>query len=224
MEQTILALLTAQFPGVGEVILRRTINKIVKTAKTEDDAKAAVEALTIEDIINSYADSRVTEATNTAISNYEKKHNIKDGVKIEDSKQKQASKDVEPEDQQDDKLKAALDAIKALSDKIDTLEQSKIATSRLDKLKDVIKDAPEQFRNRISEDFNRMSFKDDEDFNSWIGNVQKDSETLTNDERGKGALFTPPAGGRGKGDQLPAELQAAIKERAESQPSKQALY
>lgn len=223
MEQTILALLTAQFPGVGEVILRRTINKIVKTAKTEDDAKAAVEALTIEDIINSYADSRVTEATNTAISNYEKKHNIKDGVKIEDSKQKQASKDVEP-DPQDDKLKAALEAIKALNDKIDTLEQSKIATSRLDKLKDVIKDAPEQFRNRISEDFNRMSFKDDEDFNSWIANVQKDSETLTNDERGKGALFTPPAGGRGKGDQLPAELQAAIKERAESQPSKQALY
>lgn len=83
MYQEILNQLKAKFTGVSENILVRIATKLAQTNTTAEQAKATVEAYTLQQVIDGYADSRATEATQTAVSNYEKKHGLKDGVKVE---------------------------------------------------------------------------------------------------------------------------------------------
>ena len=81
MKAQLLALLIAKFMGVSEQILSRIADRLAKTATTEDQVTTAVEGVTLQSVIDSYADGRATDATNTAISNYEKKHGLTNGQK-----------------------------------------------------------------------------------------------------------------------------------------------
>lgn len=82
MKEKILVALKAKFTGVPEVILDRIATKMAKTITTEDQVNSQVEGMTLQYIFDSYGDSRATEASQTAVSNYEKKHSIKDGKPI----------------------------------------------------------------------------------------------------------------------------------------------
>ena len=74
-----LASLKTKFEGVDEKVLSRIVAKVAKTAKSEDDVDDFVSEMTIQSVIDSYTDSRVTEGSASAIESYEKKHGIKDG-------------------------------------------------------------------------------------------------------------------------------------------------
>lgn len=84
MKEKILAALKTKFAGVPEAILDRIATKMAKTVTTEDQVNSLVEGVTLQHVFDSYGDSRATEASQTAVSNYEKKHNIKDGKPIVD--------------------------------------------------------------------------------------------------------------------------------------------
>lgn len=91
MLQEILNALKAKFEGVSDAVLNRIAAKLAKTVTTAEQVKSAVDGVTLQQVIDSYADNRATEATQTAIRNYEQKHGLKDGVKIDnqgDSKKK----------------------------------------------------------------------------------------------------------------------------------------
>ena len=83
MYEYILNLLKNKYLGVNDTILSRVAKKLAETAKTEDEAKTEVEGVTFQKLLDSYGDSRATEATKTAVANYEKKHNLKDGKIVE---------------------------------------------------------------------------------------------------------------------------------------------
>ena len=85
--------LTTKFPGVAASVLDRIATKLAKTVTTAEQVATAVEGITIQQVIDSYTDSRVTEASDTArknaVQDYETRHGLKDGVK----KQGDESKD-----------------------------------------------------------------------------------------------------------------------------------
>lgn len=79
MKKIILDALKAKYVGVSESILNRMAEKLVKTVTKEEDVAAAVEAVTFQQVIDSEADRRATEASQSAVANYEKRHSLKKG-------------------------------------------------------------------------------------------------------------------------------------------------
>ena len=73
MRQQILDALKAKFQGVSEKILGRIADKLAKTVTTAEQVATAVEGVTLQQLLDSYGDSRATEAQQTAVHNYESK-------------------------------------------------------------------------------------------------------------------------------------------------------
>ena len=84
MRKQILEALKAKFEGVSEAVLGRIADKLAKTVTTEEQVATAVEGVTLQQVIDGYADSRATEAQKTAVRSYEQKHGLKDGVKVKE--------------------------------------------------------------------------------------------------------------------------------------------
>lgn len=219
MKKEILEALKAKFVGVSEAILNRIADKLAKTVIKQEDVATAIEGVTFQQVLESYGDSRATEAQQTAVTNYEKKHGLKDGKKVEEPKpteQPKPNEETKPgKEDMPAWARALIDSNKTLSDKLSAMEGEKIATSRKSSLEAILKNAPEKIRQRYEKDFVRMTFKDDEDFNSWIGEITPDVEAITNEYQAKGGVVTRPKAGAagGKGEEKNPYLEARIKER-----------
>lgn len=219
MKKEILEALKAKFVGVSEAILNSLADKLAKTVIKQEDVATAIEGVTFQQVLESYGDSRATEAQQTAVTNYEKKHGLKDGKKVEEPKpteQPKPNEETKPgKEDMPAWAKALIDSNKTLSDKLSAMEGEKIATSRKSSLEAILKNAPEKIRQRYEKDFVRMTFKDDEDFNSWIGEITPDVEAITNEYQAKGGVVTRPKAGAagGKGEEKNPYLEARIKER-----------
>jgi hypothetical protein len=84
--EQILAGLKTKFTGVEDATLQRIASKKAEGVTDESKVNSIVEGISFQDVLNSYGDYRADGAQKTAISNYEKKHNIKDGKPIEEPK------------------------------------------------------------------------------------------------------------------------------------------
>ena len=215
MKNKILELLKPKFEGVSETILGRIADKLSKTAKTDEDVNTLVEGVTFQQILESYGDSRATEAQQSAVANYEKKHGLKDGksVKTEPKTEPKA----EPKTENDDVpawAKALIDSNNSLKSELEAIKGEKTTNKRKSELDKVLNKAPEKIRQRYTKDFERMSFKDDEDFNAWIGDITPDVEAITNEYNTKGGVVRrPKSGGGGNGENENVHLKARIAER-----------
>lgn len=215
MKNKILELLKPKFEGVSETILGRIADKLAKTAKTDEDVNTLIEGVTFQQILESYGDSRATEAQQSAVANYEKKHGLKDGksVKTEPKTEPKA----EPKTEDDDVpawAKAIIDSNNSLKSELEAIKGEKTTNKRKSELDKVLNKAPEKIRQRYTKDFERMSFKDDEDFNAWIGDITPDVEAITNDYNTKGGVVRrPKSGGGGNGENENVHLKARIAER-----------
>lgn len=242
----ILDALRKKFEGVDEKVLNRIARNAAKTVKTEDEATQFVEDYTIQQVIDSYSDSRVTES----ISSYEKKHGLKDGKPastdddpedVEENKDpdkdKKGKKDDDPDEdgkgkgkkdnKEDDDMpswaRALIDGQTRLNERLDGIEKGKQADARKSKFLEAIKDAPEKFRERAEKKFARYTFKDDEDFETYLEELAEEVEEVSTAEETKGAIVNPPKGGNkgGSGNYQPSAAMKARTERnkAEVTPS-----
>ena len=232
MRKEILDALKAKFEGVSEAILGRIADKIAKTAKTLEEVTAAVEGVTFQQVLESYGDSRATEAQQSAVTNYEKKHGLKDGKKVETGggtpPNPVESKGKEGENKKGEDLSALIEAavnnaIKPLSDELATIKGEKVANNRKSKLNKILDGAPEKIRQRYEKDFDRMNFKDDEDFDGWIGEITPDIEGIKSDFEAKGGLVSKTKGGKAGasgGEENPyIKARIAAREAAKTAPA-----
>lgn len=228
MKKVLLDALKAKFEGVSEAILSRIADKLAKTAKSDEDVTTLVEGVTFQNILESYGDSRATEAQQSAVSNYEKKHGLKDGKKVkteEGADEEGKSKDTEGQDLASKIAAAVAAAIKPLNDELAAMKSEKTETTRKGKLAGVLSKAPEKVRLRYEKDFARMAFADDEDFNAWVEEITPDVEAIANDFVSKGGIVTRPKGGSGGGSVTGADnpfLKARIAEQ-EKAPATSAI-
>lgn len=83
MKEKLLALLQTKFNGVDTAILDPIATKKVEGITDENQLPAIVEGIGFQDVLTRYGDYRAGGATQTAIRNYEERHNLKDGKPIE---------------------------------------------------------------------------------------------------------------------------------------------
>lgn len=79
MKEKLLALLIAKFAGVDNAILDRIATKQAATITDEGQLQTVADGVTFATIVNSEGDRRATEASQSAVLNYEKKHGLKEG-------------------------------------------------------------------------------------------------------------------------------------------------
>lgn len=92
MKEKIFTALKLKFNEVQDAILNRVAEKLSETVTTEDAVATAVEGVTLQNLLESYADSRANDAAQTAVRNFRQKHGLgEDGkpTKKEDPKPQQ---------------------------------------------------------------------------------------------------------------------------------------
>lgn len=202
MKQTILEALKQKFEGVSESILGRVADKIAKTATTPEEVSTSVEGMTLQSLIDSYGDSRATEAQRSAVSNYERKHNLKDGQKVHT--------DGKSADDTPDWAKALIEQNKLLQQRISSIEGEKAYASRKQQVEALVGKLPSPLRKAYA----RMEYKDlsDEDFDTLLTEVGAEVEAVRKETSSTGAIFGKPLASQGGADKsaTDAEVNAVV--------------
>lgn len=140
--EQILAGLKTKFQGVEDATLQRIATKKSEGVTDESKVDSIVEGISFQDVLTSYGDYRADGAQKTAVSNYEKKHNIKDGKPIEEPKPQDPPTDPKPNGPQDlaAQIAAALGtALKPLTDRMDAMDAKTKADARNAQIDEVAK-------------------------------------------------------------------------------------
>lgn len=208
MKKELLDALKAKFPGVSDNVLDRIATKLAKTATTAEQVKTAVEGVTIQQVIESYGDSRATEASNTArenaVKDYETRYGLKDGVKTNTA-------GGEPTGGATNQTTGGTEEIPAwaqkLFDRLDAQDAARTTETRKQKLNAVIEKLPESMRKA----YERIPLDKytDEEFTTMLGEVTTEVEGIANETAAKGAVFGKPSANNG--GQTTTELSDAQK-------------
>lgn len=232
MKQKLFDALKAKFPGVNANVLNRIAEKLAKTVTTDEQVTTAVAGVTQEfiEIIESYGDSRATEAQQTAVHTYETKYGLKDGQKIDATggaaggqagsgttvQQQQSAGSAQ--EQVPAWAQALIDSNKKLNDRLDKMDGERTTATRKQQLSTIIEKLPENLRKA----YERTPVNDltDEQFNALVGEITTEVNGIVSEVQAKGAVFGKPTitGGTGnQGGELTQEQQEAIAHR-ESKP------
>lgn len=171
MKEKILALLKTKFPGVDEATLSRIAEKKATGATDESQLQTIADGVSFTDVLNSYGDFRANSAVTSAVSNYEKKHGLKDGKPIENPNPN-PNPSPKPEDKKDDVpawAQALIDSNKSLSSELSALKQEKLQATRQDQ---VLAKAKEYGIPEILA--KRYSIPDDADLDTYFKDVKQE--------------------------------------------------
>lgn len=220
MRQKIFEALKAKFSGVNANVLNRIADKLAKTVTTDEQVATAVAGVTQEliEVIESYGDSRATEAQQTAVSNYESKYGLKEGkpanggaateqgggTTVTTTPPAGGAEAVPAWAQQ------LIDSNKTLTDRLNKLDGERTTATRKQQLATIVAKLPETLR----KPYERISVDTltDEQFTTLVGEVTTEVDGLVADVNAKGAVFGRPTAHNGgnQGDALTKEQEAAI--------------
>ena len=172
--EKLLAALKTKFQGVEDATLQRIASKKAEGVTDESKVNSIVEGISFQDVLTSYGDYRADGAQKTAISNYEKKHNIKDGKPIEEPKPQDPPTDPKPNESQDlaAQIAAALGtALKPLADRIDAMDAKTKADARNQQIDEVAKSfgIPEFA-------YKGKTIADDADLNQYFADLKQEMQ------------------------------------------------
>jgi len=214
MKQQLLDALKAKFEGVSDKILDRIADKLAKTVTKAEEVQTAVDGVTFQQVLESYGDSRATEAQQSAVKNYEAKHNLKDGKPVEKEEPKPTPKPQGGGDDVPEWAKAMQEQLKNLQTENAQLRAERTTEARRAQLSALTSKLDEPLRkgyDRIPVD--QMS---DEDFGKLLTDVNGEVEAISQKYVTKGGGRPFVAAGPA-GDKLTKEQEAAIAQR-EGQP------
>ncbi len=142
--EQILAALKTKFQGVEDATLQRIASKKSEGVTDESKVNSIVEGISFQDVLNSYGDYRADGAQKTAISNYEKKHNIKDGKPVEETKPQQPQTPAptpqpKPAEEVPAWAQSLIDSNKTLSEKLAAMDAKTKADIRYQQIDEVAK-------------------------------------------------------------------------------------
>ena len=189
MKSQILEALKAKFVGVSEAILSKYAEKLAKKVLKEEDVATAVEGVTFQQILDSYGDSRATEASQTAVSNYEKKHGLKDGKAIEGGAHQNQNQQPDPKDVPA-WAQALIEDNKRFKEMFEGDKKERLTASRKQKLNAVIEKLPASLRKA----YERTSIDTltDEEFDTLITEVEAEVGEIGNNIQARGAVIGQP--------------------------------
>lgn len=219
MFELILKALKTKFPGVDAKILERIAKKKAETTTKEEEVQTVVDGVTFQSILESEGDRRAVEAQKTAVSNYEKKYKLKDGKPTETPEPPKPNTNEPPQggawEQVTEKLNKLEQANNELQQRLNGFETEKLGNQRKVKFEALFEGASEKLKERYMRNYDRLSFKDDDDFNGWLDTQKPFIDEDIKTEKAAGAAGTPPLGGRRKaGDQADPAVTAYLNAEA----------
>ena len=220
MKQLILNALKTKFAGVSEQILDRVATKLVQTVTTAEQVQTAVDGVTFQQVLESYGDSRATQATQTAVHNYETKYGLKDGAKVKPEQQTPPDTPPTPptgggtDNAVTKALAELLEQNKKLNERLDRMDADRTTATRKQQISTLIEKLPENLRKAYSR--TPVDGMTDEQFQTLVGEITTEGGDITSSINQKGAIFGKPAaqnGGSTGTEQLTKEQEAAISQR-----------
>ena len=201
MKKFILDLLKTKFEGVSEDVLEGMAAKLAKTATTEEQATTSVEGVTIQKVIESYTDRRVTQSVATAVENYKKNNPQPEPPKPNDADDKGNA-------QQDETLKALLDKFAKLEGQMMQMNAEKVESGRRQQLNTLIEKLPKSMQSV----YGHINLKemDEEKFEAFKDSVKTDVETTLSELKANGATIQSPYQNTGQGNDELTEAQIAL--------------
>lgn len=220
MKEQILEALRAKFPGRSAVILGRIADKLAKTATTPEQVTTAVEGVTPEliEVIESYGDSRATEASTTAVTNYEAKYGLREGKPTTTPAPTGEGNDNAPKGQADESVPAwavsLTERVTALQNELNRRDAERTTTGRRQALEAIYGHLPEPLR----KGYERIPLDtlSDEEFTKLSADVTAEVGEIGQAFAAKGAVFSTPSahhGGAGAQKELTKEQIEEINRR-----------
>ncbi len=208
MKQNIIEALVTKF-GIDAKMVEGIAEKLSKTVTTEEEVATAVEGVTFQQVMESYADKRANEASDTArknaIKKYESQYGLKDGKPLKDPKDPEpkdpepkpdptkpdpSKPSIPPKAELPEEVAQALKELAAqntklseqvanLSGKIAGFEAKDLATVRRNKLNAAISKLTE----KQQKPYTRISLDgmSDEDFDAFLEEVTADASAMAAD-------------------------------------------
>ena len=173
--EQILAGLKTKFQGVEDATLQRIASKKAEGVTDESKVNSIVEGISFQDVLTSYGDYRADGAQKTAVSNYEKKHNIKDGKPIEEPKPQDPLPTPTPQSNPTEQVpswaQSLIDSNKTLSEKLAAMDAKTKADERNQQIAAVAKSfgIPEYV-------YKGKQIADDVDLNQYFTDVKQEMQ------------------------------------------------
>lgn len=171
--EQILAGLRTKFQGADDATLHRMASKKAEGVTDESKVNSIVEGISFQDVLTSYGDYRADGAQKTAVSNYEKKHNIKDGKPIEEPKPQDPLPTPTPQtaEQVPAWAQSLIDSNKTLSEKLAAMDAKAKADERNQQIAAVAKSfgIPEYV-------YKGKQIADDVDLNQYFTDVKQEMQ------------------------------------------------
>lgn len=189
MKDAIITALAAKFEGLTNEVYERVAQKLLKdkTIVTEDDVATAVAGVTFASLLASEGDRRATEASQTAVRNYENKHHLKDG-KPTDAPQPPTT----PPTQEDipQWAQALIDSNKSLREELNTIRATNTLQERRSQLKPILEKLPEPMRKAYER--TNIDNLTDEQFATIKTEITAEVEAVNKELSAKGVVFSAP--------------------------------
>ena len=173
--EQILAGLRTKFQGADDATLQRIASKKAEGVTDESKVNSIVEGISFQDVLTSYGDYRADGAQKTAVSNYEKKHNIKDGKPIEEPKPQDPLPTPTPQSKPTEQVPAwaqsLINSNKTLSEKLAAMDAKTKADERSQQIAAVAKSfgIPEYV-------YKGKQIADDVDLNQYFTDVKQEMQ------------------------------------------------
>ena len=221
MKQQILTALKAKFVGVSDAILDRVATKLAQTVTTAEQVQTAVDGVTFQQVLESYGDSRATQATQTAVHNYETKYGLKDGVKVTPPEQQPPVPPVTPPvtppaggaEAVPAWAQALIESNNSLKNELAQMKTDRTTETRKQQISTLIEKLPENLRKAYSR--TPVDGLTDDQFTALVGEITTEVGDIQSSIQQKGAVFGKPAAQNGgnQGAELTKEQVAAISQR-----------
>ena len=193
MRKEILDALKAKFTGVSEKILGRIADRLAKTVTTQEQVATAVEGVTFQQVLDSYGDSRATEATQTAVANYEAKHGLKDG-KVVQKPEPTGTVKTDGDGDGGEKIPAwaqkLIESNKTLTEQVRTMQGEKLTANRREQLSKIISTLPPSIRKAYER--TPVDTLTDEEFETLKGEITTEAAEIAKETTAKGVVFGRP--------------------------------
>jgi len=203
MKEKILALLQSKFAGVRKDGLNQLATIMALTVTTEEEATQTVEKLTDETVgqfvtdWRKETDAEISKANKTHEENLKKKFNfVEKGTPTPPTPPNPPTPHTELNA---DAIAAIVQkAIEPFASELNSIKTIKTVETRKQLLSKELEPLEEGFRDPFIKAFDRMTFKDDEDFNSHLETVKTDVAKLNQSLIDKGLSSNRPIVSFGK--------------------------
>jgi len=219
MKEKILAFLMAKLTGIQKSHLEGIADKYANTITDETQIETTFSEGVLSvikdmaELAQKDGDRRATEATNTAIANYEKKHNLKDGKEVKnDGGGVTPSNPPVVDDKTPEWAKAIIESNKAMSEKIEALEKEKTLQTKQQQASTVLKASkviPDKFKEKWA---NRINVDSETSIEDQVKELEAEFTELHTTIVGKNSGKGLPTGSGSKGE-VTNEEAAAIAEK-----------